>query len=61
MKKKFCKNCKSIVKKDECPVCKSRKFTNNFQGRIFVLNPDKSAIGKKLAITDKGEYALKVR
>lgn len=61
MKKKYCKNCKALVDGTECHVCKSTNFTNSFQGRIFILDSDKSAIGKKIGITDNGEYALKVR
>ena len=36
-------------------------FTPSWQGRISVLNPEKSAIAKKIGIANKGEYAIKVR
>jgi len=61
MKKKVCKTCKLFVDGDTCPVCKGNQFSNNWQGRIFILDPEKSEIGKKMGITVKGEYAIKVR
>lgn len=61
MKKKVCKSCKLFVEGDECPICKGKQFSNNWQGRIFILDPEKSEIGKKIGITVKGEYAIKVR
>ncbi|MCB9358863.1 DNA-directed RNA polymerase subunit E'' [Candidatus Woesearchaeota archaeon] len=33
----------------------------SWKGRINVLNPEKSDIGKRVGIDEKGEYALKVR
>ena len=36
-------------------------FTPNWQGRISVINAEKSEIAKKIGITQKGEYAIKVR
>lgn len=45
---------------DKCPNCKSQQTVAGFKGRIMVLNPEKSEIGKKLEITVEGEYAIKV-
>jgi len=61
MKRKACKKCKIFVKKDECPICKGRSFTDNWQGRLIILDPAKSDIAKKIDITVKGEYAIKIR
>ena len=61
MKKKACKRCKLFVEGDECPVCHTSQFSTNWQGRIFIVDPNKSEIAKKLGITVKGEYALKVK
>lgn len=60
-KKKCCKKCKIFVEGDTCPLCKSGLFTTNWQGRIYVADPNKSEIAKKIGITMKGEYALKCR
>ena len=61
MKKKVCRNCKLFVDGDTCPICKGNQFSNNWQGRIYILNPNKSEIGKKIGINIKGEYAIKVK
>jgi len=60
-KKKVCKKCKLFVEGNECPVCHGSQFSTNWQGRIAVLDPEKSAIAKKIGIKHKGEYAIKVR
>lgn len=61
MKKKACKKCKLFVEGDVCPVCKGNQFSLNWQGRLHILDANKSAIAKKTEITYKGEYAIKVR
>jgi RNA polymerase subunit RPABC4/transcription elongation factor Spt4 len=61
MKKKVCKKCKIFVEGNECPLCKGTLFASSFQGRINVIDADKSYIAKKSKITAKGEYAIKVR
>ena len=61
MKKKVCKKCRSFVTGNECPNCKSTSFSTNWQGRIFIIDPDKSAIAEKINLKVKGEYAIKVR
>ena len=44
-----------------CPLCKGSNFTESWKGRIIVTDPNNSEIAKKLGITAKGEYAIKVR
>ncbi|MFC1801601.1 transcription elongation factor subunit Spt4 [Nanoarchaeota archaeon] len=61
MKRKVCKKCKLFVEGDECPICHTSQFSNNWQGRIFINDPNRSEIAKKLGITVKGEYAIKVK
>jgi len=61
VKKKVCKKCKYFVEGNECPVCKSNQFSNNWQGRLYILDTNKSMIAKKIEVTVKGEYAIKVR
>jgi len=60
MKKKACKNCKIFVEGDECPICKGTQFVNNWKGRLYVLDANKSEIAKKIESKVKGEYAIKV-
>lgn len=61
MKKKVCKKCKLFVEGGECPLCKGNQFSTNWQGRLFVIDPDKSLIAQKIGLKAKGEYAIKVR
>ena len=61
MAKKVCKKCKIFVKGDNCPICKGNQFTTIWQGRINILDANKSMIAEKVEIKEKGEYAIKVR
>jgi RNA polymerase subunit RPABC4/transcription elongation factor Spt4 len=61
MKRKYCKACKIIVEGANCKTCNGTEFTDNFQGRIFITDSNKSEIAKKLDIKHSGEYAIKVR
>lgn len=61
MKKKACKRCKMFVEGGECPVCKTNQFSTNWQGRLYVIDANKSVIAEKINIKSKGEYAIKIR
>lgn len=61
MKKKACKKCKLLIEGGECPLCKSNQLSTNWQGRIFIIDPNKSLIAQKIGIKAKGEYAIKVK
>lgn len=60
-KKKVCRKCKLFVEGPTCPLCKGSDFTPNFQGRLNILDANKSMIAQKIGIKMKGEYAIKVR
>ncbi|MBS3086191.1 DNA-directed RNA polymerase subunit E'' [Candidatus Pacearchaeota archaeon] len=60
-KQKACKLCNTIYEGDKCPKCGSKEHSENFKGRIVVLNPEKSEIAKKINIKDKGNFAIKTR
>lgn len=59
-KEKACKNCKRIYEGDVCPVCDKKETTDTFKGKVEIINPEKSLIGKELKISKKGLYAIKV-
>lgn len=61
MRKKVCRKCKVFVEGNKCPVCDGNQFTFSWQGRINVLDANKSDIAKKLEINVKGEYVIKTR
>ena len=50
-----------FVEGPECPACKSNQFSTNWQGRLNIIDPNKSIIAEKINIKAKGEYAIKVR
>jgi len=61
-KNKACKVCNKIYETgDRCPDCESKENTETFKGRVFVLDPGKSEIAKKLNIKNKGNFAIKTR
>lgn len=59
--KKVCKKCKLFVEGASCPVCNGTSFTDNWKGKLNVLDANKSEIAQKIGIKQKGEYAIKVR
>ena len=61
MAKKVCKKCKLFVTGNKCPICQGNSFTENWKGKIVILDPVKSEIAQKINIKAKGEYAIKVR
>ena len=50
-----------MVEKDVCPICHNADFVDNWKGRIFILNAEKSMIAEKIGIKHNGEYAIKTR
>lgn len=60
MKKKACRECRTITTADQCPRCESTNFVTNWKGRIIVVDHSKSEIAKKMGIGYDGEFAIKV-
>ena len=60
-KPKACKICNIIYEGEKCPKCESKESTDNFKGRIIILNPEKSEIAQKLKIKEKGNFAIRTR
>jgi len=50
-----------FVDGNECQQCKSNQFSTNWQGRLFIIDANKSFVANKIEIKNKGEYAIKVR
>jgi len=61
MSKKVCKSCKIFVEGPSCPLCKKNQFTDNWKGRIVIIDAQKSTIAQNMKVTTKGEYAIKVK
>jgi len=60
-KKKACKDCNLLVEGDTCPVCKKQNLSQSWVGRINVIDAAKSRVSKKMGLSVKGEYAIKVK
>ncbi len=61
IKPKVCKKCKILVENQTCPICQGNSLVDSWKGKIIVLNSEKSEICQKIAIKQKGTYALKIR
>ena len=61
VKQKACKICNLIYEGEKCPKCESKESTENFKGRIVVLNPEESEIASNINIKSKGNFAIKTR
>jgi len=59
--KSVCRNCSLFVDGSVCSSCNESKFVNNYQGRISILDPDKSFVSKKTGFKFKGDFAIKFR
>ena len=60
-KKKACKKCKLFVEGPQCPICKGKEFSQLFQGKINIIDVNKSIIAQRMGKEQKGKYAIKVR
>lgn len=59
-KSKACKKCRFIYDEGEkCPKCGAGSFTENWKGKIEIVNPEKSDIAKELKLAEKGIYTIK--
>lgn len=61
MKRKVCRGCKIFVDGNVCPICKGNQFSINWQGRLYILDANRSAISEKIDKKINGEYAIKAR
>ena len=59
-KEKACKLCKLIYEGDLCPVCGKKDVSDTFKGKVEIVDPEKSEIGKELKVSKKGIYAIKL-
>ena len=45
---------------DRCPDHPETKPIENWKGRVIILDLENSEIAKKMNITEKGEYAIRI-
>jgi DNA-directed RNA polymerase subunit E" len=61
MVEQACRECHRIVEGLVCPICGSSALSKDWSGYVFIIDPQRSTVAKKLGITLPGKYALKVR
>lgn len=61
VKEKVCKSCKIIFEGDKCPICKDINYTNSYQGKVYIIDANKSFIAQQINIKEKGKYAMKIK
>lgn len=59
---KACRSCRALADREsiECPICGSRDFSDEWEGVVIIIDPNKSHIAKTLGIVKPGKYAVKV-
>ncbi len=60
IKEKACKNCRLIYEGDNCPGCGKKDVSDNFKGKVEIVDPEKSEIAQRLKVNKKGVYAIKL-
>ena len=60
-KKKASKETKRLYDNSECSDKDPSSLSTSWQGRVCVLDPEKSVVAQKMGFSEKGEYAIKVR
>jgi len=58
---KACRNCHTITDGNICPECKSTDLSDDFNGIVIILDPERSEIAKLMNIKKKGRYAVRIR
>ena len=55
-----CRKCHIITGERRCPKC-GEATSSDWSGYVIIIDPSKSEIAKRLNISEKGKYALRVR
>lgn len=58
---RVCRECRSFVDGDKCPVCGSEDLGHTWAGIAVIIDPEKSEVAKKMDVDIPGKFALKVR
>jgi len=59
-KARACKKCRFIFEEGEkCPRCGSPAFTENWKGKIEIIDPEKSEVSQQIKLVEKGTYTIK--
>ena len=60
---KACRKCKSLAPREatRCSTCGSSDLSEDWEGAIVIIDPEKSEVAKRLGFTRPGRYALRIR
>lgn len=68
MKRFACKKCKRMITSEttcdieaDTKICMEKYGSESWQGRVYINSTTSSVIAETLNISEKGEYAIKVR
>ncbi len=56
-----CRDCHRVVEGTACSICGTMNLTQDWTGYLIIIDPEQSAVAKRMNITLPGRYALKVR
>jgi DNA-directed RNA polymerase subunit E" len=60
-REKACRECRFLAEEgDKCLNCGNTSFTTFWRGYVIIINPETSEIAKKMGITRKGKFALRL-
>ncbi len=60
-KEKACRECRFLMEEgDKCLNCEGTTFTTFWRGYVVIIDPEQSEIAKKMGITRKGKFALRL-
>ncbi len=59
---KACRRCGALVPLEErvCPICGSTEFSEDWEGMVIIVDPEKSLLASEIGITRPGMYAIRV-
>jgi DNA-directed RNA polymerase subunit E" len=57
-----CGECNLVLEDgiDQCPRCPTAPVSTDWLGLVVILEPDRSAVARRLGVVIPGNYALKV-
>ncbi len=57
---KACRNCRLLFEGEKCPACDG-EGTRTFEGAVYIVDAERSEIGKRIGAKVPGKYALKLK
>jgi DNA-directed RNA polymerase subunit E" len=58
---KACRNCRLLYEGDACPACQSTEHSRQFEGAVYIVDAERSEVGKRIGAKVPGKYALKIK